>query len=59
MIAGWNPPTEPSRFQRYIAPDGSVWVWDQPRNEDGTFMADDPATPEQESAMRWLPEVMP
>ena len=51
----WNWPTDPQRFQRWTGPDGSEWVWDQPRAADGTYLADDPATPEQESALQWLP----
>jgi hypothetical protein len=29
-------------------------VWDQPRAEDGTYLADDPATEVIESALQWL-----
>lgn len=48
-------PENPSRFQRWTAPDGSEWVWDQPRNELGQYLADDPETEEIESAPKWLP----
>ena len=53
--APWQWPESPTRFQRWDAPDGSEWVYDQPRAADGTYMADDPATPESESALDWLP----
>ena len=51
----WEWPEAPARFQRWEAPDGSDWVWDQPRAGDGTYLVDDPATPESESALQWLP----
>ncbi len=53
--APWQWPEAPERFQQWTAPDGSQWRWDQPRGADGTYLADDPATPESESALRWLP----
>ena len=40
---------------RYTAPDGSEWVWDQPRNELGQYMQDNPDTEEVESALQWIP----
>ena len=52
---GWQWPEDPERFEQWTAPDGSVWRWDQPRGADGAYLADDPATPESESALRWLP----
>lgn len=52
---GWEWPEVPVRHERWQAPNGSWWVWDQPRAADGTYLADDPATPESESALRWLP----
>lgn len=52
---GWQWPEAPERFQQWSAPDGSQWRWDQPRGADGTYLADDPATPESESALRWVP----
>jgi len=56
----WSWPENPERFEQWTAPDGSLWVWDQPRAADGTYLADDPATPEQESELQWLPvEVQP
>lgn len=51
---GWDPPEVASRFDTYTAPDGSEWVLDQPRNADGTYMADDPETEEVESALGWF-----
>jgi hypothetical protein len=56
----WDWPENPERFDEWTGPDGSQWVWDQPRASDGTYLADDSATPEQESALQWLPvEVTP
>ena len=52
---GWEWPENPERFQQWTAPDGSVWRWDQPRDGQGQYLSDDPATPESESALRWLP----
>lgn len=51
----WEWPEAPERFDEWTAPDGSVWRWDQPRGTDGTYLADDPATAESESALRWIP----
>lgn len=51
----WNWPENPDRFEQWTAPDGSLWVWDQPRAADGTYLADDPATEVVESALQWLP----
>jgi len=51
----WNPPENPSRGQEWTAPDGSVWKWDQPRDpQTGQYIADDPATPAQESELQWI-----
>jgi hypothetical protein len=56
----WQWPENPERGDQWTGPDGSRWLWDQPRDADGTYLADDPATPEQESALQWLPvEVQP
>lgn len=52
---GWEWPENPQRFDEWIAPDGSVWRWDQPRDADGQYVANDPATEESESALRWIP----
>jgi hypothetical protein len=52
---GWDPPDAPARFTTYTAPDGSEWVYDQPRNADGTYASDDPETEEVESALGWQP----
>jgi hypothetical protein len=51
----WDWPESPQRFQRWTGPDGSEWIWDQPRAVDGTYLADDPATEAVESALQWLP----
>ena len=57
---GWAWPVDPQRGDEWTAPDGSQWVWDQPRAADGTYLADDPVTEAVESALRWLPvEVRP
>ena len=50
----WRFPESPARGDDWTAPDGSQWTYDQPRNPDGTYAADDPATAEVESALRWL-----
>ena len=52
---GWEWPEDPERFDEWSAPDGSVWRWDQLRDAQGQYLADDPATPESESALRWIP----
>jgi hypothetical protein len=39
--------------QEWIAADGGLWQVEQARNEDGQFVADDPATPERES-LTWV-----
>ena len=54
----WQWPEDPQRFDQWTAPDGSMWVWDQPRDEQGQYLADDPETEVQESALQWL-EVQP
>jgi hypothetical protein len=51
----WGWPENPARGDEWTGPDGSEWVWDQPRAEDGTYLVDDPATPAVESALQWLP----
>lgn len=51
----WEWPENPQRFDEWTGPDGSEWVFDQPRVEDGTYLADDPATEVVESALQWLP----
>jgi hypothetical protein len=50
----WDWPENPARGDEWTGPDGSEWVWDQPRAEDGTYLADDPATEVIESALQWL-----
>jgi hypothetical protein len=51
----WDWPENPARGDQWTGPDGSEWVWDQPRAEDGTYLADDPETEVVESALQWLP----
>lgn len=49
-------PWHPRRGDRWRAPDGSIWIYDQPRNPDGTYRSDDPSTPLRESALGWQVE---
>ena len=52
----WEWPENPARFQRWTAPDGSEWVYDQPRDPaTGQYLPDDPETDAVESALQWLP----
>jgi hypothetical protein len=51
----WDWPENPARGDEWTGPDGSLWVWDQPRGDDGQYLADDPATEVVESALQWLP----
>lgn len=46
-------PQNPARFTVWLAPDEIEWIYDQPRSPTGQYLADDPNTPESESAMRW------
>jgi hypothetical protein len=51
---GWGGrPWSPRRFDRWRAPDGTVWIYDQPRNPDGTYRSDDLSTLQRESALGW------
>jgi hypothetical protein len=50
----WNPPPNPARFDTYTQSDGTEWIYDQPRNPDGTYVSDDPETEQVESAMTWF-----
>jgi len=47
-------PANPSRGDTYTASDGTIWVWDQPRNEIGQYIADDPTTSDIESKLQWI-----
>lgn len=58
MPLAFQPPESPARFDEWTAPDGSGWVFDQPRDADGQYLPDDPATPESESMLRWIPVVL-
>lgn len=51
----WDWPENPARGDEWTGPDGSKWVWDQPRGDDGQYLADDPETEVVESALQWLP----
>jgi len=51
----WAWPENPERGHEWTGPDGSRWVWDQPRLADGTYAPDDLSTAEVESALQWLP----
>lgn len=48
-------PQNSVRFDVWLAPDDTEWIYDQPRGENGRYIADDPNTPEKESALRWQP----
>lgn len=48
-------PQNPSRLDTWSAPDGTRWVYDQPRGADGRYLSDDPNTAEKESALQWQP----
>ena len=55
--AGWaGRSRQPRRGERWRAPDGTIWIYDQPRNSDGTYRSDDPSTPQRESALSWQVE---
>lgn len=49
-------PESPQRFDRWTDEAGNNWIFDQPRNEDGTYATDDPVTEPSESDLRWLPD---
>lgn len=60
QAVAWEWPDDaPARFDEWEAPDGSLWVYDQPRNGAGQYLADDPETEAVESALRWLPKPQP
>lgn len=46
-------PSDPKRFDHWTDSDGQQWVFDQPRNADGSYVSDRPETPSVESALRW------
>ena len=46
-------PASPKRFDRWTDGDGQQWIFDQPRNSDGSYLSDSPETPPIESALRW------
>lgn len=55
-LPGWDPQPDPARGDVYEALDGSLWVWDQPRNSSGQYVTDDPETSTVESALQWIPK---
>lgn len=50
----WQWPANPERGDEWTAPDGSRWRWDQPRDAQGQYLPDDPATEAVESVLQWL-----
>lgn len=50
----WQWPPNPERGDEWTAPDGSHWRFDQPRDAQGQYLPDDPATEAVESALQWL-----
>jgi hypothetical protein len=48
-------PQNPARFDVWLAPDDSEWIYDQPRGPDGRYISDNPDTLESESSLRWQP----
>lgn len=50
----WQWPEDPERGDEWTAPDGSRWRFDQPRDAQGQYLPDDPATEAVESALQWL-----
>lgn len=46
-------PGNPKRFDRWTDDDGQQWIFDQPRNPDGSYVSDNPETLLIESALRW------
>jgi hypothetical protein len=48
-------PSPAKRFDRCVAPDGSEWIFDQPRNLDGSYASDDETTEAIESRLAWYP----
>lgn len=48
-------PQNPRRFDVWLAPDQTEWIYDQPRGPNGRYLSDDPTTLEKESSLRWQP----
>jgi len=46
-------PSPAKRFDRWKAPDGSEWIFDQPRNPDGSYASNDESTEIIESRLEW------
>lgn len=47
-------PANPNRGDTYTGSDGTIWVWDQPRNDNGQYISDDPSTLNVESRLQWI-----
>ena len=50
----WGWPENPEIGNLFQDPFGEIHQWARPRNADGTFLSDNPDTPEVESATRWI-----
>lgn len=59
QAVAWQWPNAPARFDEWESPDGSLWVYDQPRNSAGQYLTDDPETEVVEYALRWIPQSKP
>ena len=46
-------PQSPKRFDRWLDSSGQEWIFDQPRNPDGSYASDDESTEVVESRMDW------
>lgn len=48
-------PENPERFTEWTEPDGSQWIFDQPRDPStGRYLPDDPTTEQVESQLTWV-----
>ena len=48
-------PANPKRFDRWSDAQGQEWIFDQPRNPDGSYASDDASTELVESRLDWYP----
>jgi hypothetical protein len=46
-------PQNPKRFDRWLDGSGQEWIFDQPRNMDGSYASNDESTAIVESRMDW------
>lgn len=55
LFAQWADlaPADPRRFNTWVAPDGSQWIYDQLRDSGGRYPDDNPDNSQPESALRW------